>query len=175
MNPRITTSYFQGEILITNLTGSDDASTARATHLSYFTTIHEEQYLRLLLGDDLYDEFADAMDALGEGDPTPAKWSALIAEIYLTKNSLLFSPVADYVYFVYMRHSMTATTDGGQVTPAFENAGFSASSTKMVYAWNRMARETERIREWLNDNIATYDTYDEPDPDPLRPINTIGL
>jgi hypothetical protein len=175
MNPRITTAYFQGEILITNITGTDDAQVARAADLAYYTTIYEEEYLRKLLGDDLFDEYEAAIDALGTGEDPAQKWTDLIAQIYFTKNSKSMSPVADYVYFHYMRHNVTVTADGGQVTPNFENASYSGSSNKMVYVWNRMAKFTEDIREWIEDNIADYPLYDPDDPDPLRPINTIGL
>jgi hypothetical protein len=180
MNPRITFDYFQGELLITNLTGDGDYISARGEDLLNFITPHELEYLEHLLGEDLYQEFADALDTAGNLYASlAAKWQALLLKIYpqdqTASPAYYYSPAAGYVYFVYNRYQQSITTDGGQVTAKFENAEMITNWNKMTFAWNRMVSLSEIIREWIVDNIATYDTYSPPVPDPLVRINRIGI
>jgi len=175
MVPRITTAYFQGTVLIPNITtGNSVLDTARASDLNYYTTLYEEEYLKYLLGDDLFDQYEAAVDALPPLGVLSAKWQALVDAIYFTKNSKYLSPAAYYIWFFYMKFNQSYTTNSGQAIPNKENAVNTEAWNKMVMNWNVMCELTDVIREWLDDNAATYDTYSKPSPDYLVRINRIG-
>lgn len=177
MKPRLKLEYFVGDLLIPNLSGDGDYISARRADLNHYLTVYELKYLEMLLGEDLFDEFSDALDAAGDAyDSLAAKWQALVDQIYpAEQNTFLISAAAYYVYFKYMRDAVTLTLDSGQSTPTHENATAGDSVNKLVFAWNRCVELSDDLAEWLIDNIDTYTTYATPVPYYLKPINRFGI
>ena len=154
--PLLTVSYFIGELQIPNITGSAPAVTPRVNELQWFINKYEPEYLRLLLGDDLYTAFAAGIAAV-----TPeAKWTALKNKIYVidSVNGVYLSPGAGYVYYHYMCNAMSVTTSVGEVKPGKPSTVQVVNTRKMVVAWRSMCEDSEAIWEWLEEDaqMATY-------------------
>lgn len=154
--PFLTVNYFVGELQIPNITGSAPAVTPRVNELQWFISKYEREFLSLLLGEDLYAEFA-----AGIAVTTPdAKWTALKSKIYEidTQNGVYLSPAASYVYYHYMCNAASVTTTVGEVKPGKPSTVQVNNTRKMVTAWRSMCEDCEKIWEWLEEDaqMATY-------------------
>lgn len=184
MKPRITFEYFVGDLLVPNLSGDGDHIGARQDDVNHFLTVYEIEYLKQLLGynflldgDDLFTEFNDALVAAdNDFDNLSDEWKALYLQIYpVAQNTFLISPAAYYVYYKYMRDSVTITLESSQQKPQTENAVGADSTNKLSFAWNRMVELSNEITLWIVDNITTYDSYSPSTPYFLKPINRFGI
>jgi len=68
------------------------------------------------------------------------------------------SPIADYVYYWYMRNLHSQTAGMGEVQTKTEYADSVSPGLKMSKAWNEMVRKMLVLREFL---IVNYSTYPE--------------
>lgn len=147
-------SYFRGELALpqlatTSAPASGLASLATQTvgenTLEWFIAQYEEEFLRKLLGDKLYDAYYTGLKA-----ETPLDiWIDLDNRIYIVKNGCKFSPAANYVYFYAMQTAGTQPSMTGEVR---HKPDFSVAEThkrKMVAAWNNMANAAYYIRQWI--------------------------
>lgn len=155
----IDSTYFTGEILLTN-------KTALATDITEAITRYEKEILISLLGYKLYKEMIAA--------PTVEPYKSLIegAEFELTfdgvtqllkwvgfKNSDKESLVAYYVYYKYQERNFVKPSGIGTVKPKAENAEPVTPIYKMVNAWNNMVElyGTALCVEILQPDGTTYD------------------
>lgn len=143
-------SYFVGELLIVGIAGTGPAQLSMKDELDWFIAIYEKKYLKLLLGDDFYTAFvADIEDETG-------LYSDLKDMIY---EELLLSPVACYVYYWYMRNSVTQTAALNQIRTQSENAASYNNFDKMAKAWNLMVELSQEIWDHLEDNLDSYPDF----------------
>ncbi len=134
----IDSTYFKGEILLTN-------KTALADYITEAITRYEKEILISLLGYKTY----KAMIAAPETEP----YKSLIegAEFELTfdgitqlqkweglKNTDKESLIAYYVYYKYQERTFTRSSGVNVVRPKAEAAETTTSLWKMINAWNRM-------------------------------------
>lgn len=66
------------------------------------------------------------------------------------------SPIANYVYFWFMKNNASQTTGMGEKNTNAENAGPGNPGLKMVRAWNEMSRWVMELRYFLRSNAAVY-------------------
>jgi hypothetical protein len=169
--PFLTKSYFIGDIFIPNLSQiiPSKPNNSNVAELTDFIAIYEPKYLKLLLGEDLYDLFY-----AGIGATSPdAKWTALKTKLY---PDYYKTPAAYYVYFFLRRFQSTVTTLNGEVQPSFENTTPVNQNFKMIYAWNRMVELSTEIQEWLEESaqVVSYPDF-AIDEDILTCINQFGI
>jgi hypothetical protein len=173
--PFLTTSYFVGDLLIPNLTTTTAAGTANIAELQWFIDVYEIKFLKYLLGEDLYTEFAAG---IAIGVPL-AKWTALKNKIYTTTTvggaTTYHSPAAAFVFFYFRRSKKTVTVTSGEVKPQNENASTSESNMKAIAAWNNMAKDCEDFWDWIENELTTYDSFSDEDSDELDYINQWGI
>jgi hypothetical protein len=91
-----------------------------------------------------------------------------INDIYLYKSATLAintstgtnksSPIANYVYYWYMRNNHTQTASTGETKGKHENADYASVSTKLVRAWNEMSECICELVDYLD---AKKDVYTE--------------
>jgi len=163
----IDSSYFVGEISIPNTIGSDAVVTATLAKLNRLISIYEKDYLIKLLGQTLYDEFIAAL-------LVPDAWAtALLNE--LRDDTLKLSPIAQYVYYFWLRDSVTYVTSNGQVEGKNENAVSSSPALRMSESYSRMVRTTEEVLEYIGDNQSTFPSTPETEYTWLRKINTFNI
>ena len=163
----ISPSYFHTEIFIPNILEATPVEQARAAELQRFINKYEPEYLDLIMGYDMRVEFLAGLAA----NPIPAKWSELKTQ--LVNTSLLLSPIADYVYFYYMRFHLTQTTRSGEITTQVDNGTLTGSNFKQVAAYNRASEQALTIREWIEERLTTYTTYNGSYC--FEYLNTLGI
>lgn len=165
--------YFKGEILIPNLVSqgvgiSDSICHANIKRLGEFIEKYESFFLSKLLGRKLYDELTKEIN-------TPeSKWVAL--KETLVNEATLTSPIANYVYYWFIRNQITNTTGIGETVNQANNSIVVSPEQKMVKAWNDMVDDLTLIVQFMNDNRQVYPNF-RPDynADIFFHINTLNL
>jgi hypothetical protein len=69
------------------------------------------------------------------------------------------SPIADYVYFYWLKHLHTQSAGVGTVQPVAENAKMVSPKHKAVKAWNDMTEKTCVLKEFLQVNYTVYPEF----------------
>lgn len=158
----LTEAYFQGDLYLPNLvTTKPEAvgvgrmvSAVAESDLSYYVDKYEREFLRLLLGDELYDAFIAGLE-----EPDNARWLALKDKIYDTTGSYPLSPAANYVYYMLISHNITATTMKGEIVPEQDYAKNASSKQKLADSWNEILPYAKRIWRFIDDHKSDYGQY----------------
>ena len=146
----IDSTYFIGEI---NIAQADQIEVR--DNLDIFITKYQKRFLTLLLGETLYVEFMAGLKL----DPIPAKWEALRDKLVDAETKE--SPIANYVYYWYIRDVTVQTVGVGQVKSKAENATIVSPAGKMVRAWNEMVQWNWLSVQYLRDNLDLYPDWSE--------------
>lgn len=154
--------YFVGEINI-----PDTDKTGVAERLDFFITKYEEDLLRKLLGNALYKAFKDGI-AVAE-DQIEQKWKDVrdgkdftdYAEraqywIGLKSATKKQSPIANYVYYWWLRDRVSQSTAVGEVQSKSESGEKVSPATKMCRAWNEMVKWAKDLFLFLDSNQDVY-------------------
>jgi len=154
MTAILTTSYFVYEpTKVPNIVGTGDPYTSIQNHLLSLAELYEVDFLRQMLGEAFADEFyTHKSDVAGI-------WYNLKVKIYVVTGSIYTSPVANYVYHHWLKSQHSQTTGIGEIEPSTDNGKVVSNKFKIIDNWNRMVKMIEDLREWLDDNTATYTTY----------------
>ncbi|MBA3971804.1 MAG: hypothetical protein H0X46_06600 [Bacteroidetes bacterium] len=181
--PIIDTSYFQNELSIGQIT-SPSVIAAVALYIEKY----EEEYLSNMLGYELYKEYKAGIAVL----PTPlviwtnlrdgveytyydslTKWKGL----KFTTGTLKRSPIANYVYYNYLKDTVSFTMGSGEVKPQSTAVVNVSPMSKMVRAWNEMVDWNRELIEYLDANETLYTGYEYSYARDylLRPINSFNL
>lgn len=152
----INEKYFKGEILIPNLISqgigiSDNICQANTKKLREFIEKYEPIFLSKLLGPALYHEFADGIN-------TPQnKWKTL--KETLANETTHTSPIANYIYYWFIRNHTTTTTGIGETLSQANNSTIVSPEQKMVKAWNDMVDNLTLLIPFINDNRPSYPNF----------------
>ena len=157
-------SYFIGQINVPNAAKVDVGE-----ELLAFVDKYESEFLEDVLGYPLAKAFTTGLAA---GSPD-AKWTDLLAgkEYTSINNKVEYwkglrdstkktSPIANYVYYWWMRNGVTKTTSVGEVMPEGENSKRVSPARKMISAWNEMSERIDGLICFLEANKATYPEWD---------------
>lgn len=166
----LTAAYFVGEITIPNISGSSVTETANLSTLNILIAKYEPEFMKLLLGEDFYNEYAAGIIA----QPVESRWSALRDKIFVENETLDvgFSPAANYVYCKWIKNNHSLTAVNAEILPQSENSTRTTYREKYVAAWNEMVRMAEEIQDWLSYDVLEY--YPELDLDELGVFQTIN-
>lgn len=162
----VITSYlnFVGDINIPNI-GTGDPS---RDYLDTMIERHESQFLSDVLGYELtkllitdqdvvtpptgiyYDllhgkEFTDSLGRLN-------KWEGFLSVVY--------NPIAYYVYYMIQQDSFSTTSGTGEARPKSENSDIHTPHDKMVRAWNTMVDINSVLHDFLTVNLSDYPSYE---------------
>jgi len=136
-----------------------------------FIETYEEEYLKKVLGYDLWKAF----DAGIAGSGTPdQRWLDLLDGLeftYLSRNykwegfsTANKTPIANYVYYKWMEDTAEHNTLVGTAVQVVDNNSRVNAVTKMVDAWNRMVDMNRTLWMFLKANEGDYPEWqDEPD------------
>lgn len=160
-------TYFVGEL---NIPNTSQAAISSLTDL--FIEKYEDKWLNEVLGYSLSKAFK-----AGWAAPVPeSKWFDLVDGVEYTSSdgktkfwrglvsavsgnvAFDLSPIANYVYYWFIRNNYTQTATTGEVKPQNENAVIANPSLKMVLAWNEMSAWVCELVDYLN---AKKDDYTE--------------
>ncbi len=177
-------TFFQGgsldiEGITLNVISPDSTNTAIVGGLRSFIAEFEPEYLEKLLGRELYLSFSDYLDkrnAMG-ADEREMRWEFLIDELVHTRtigeDTIHISPIANYVYFFYLRHNHAQATTTG-VKQDTDDGKLVSPERKMVSAWNGMAKMNVRLFDLIGRHYADYPCW-EPDLELIECINIMSL
>lgn len=148
----INSTYFINEIFIAGQANSVDVDSSRSKLLGFISK-YEPKFLTELLGQDLY---SDLTAGLLEG-PIPQKWTDL--KNALANDATKESPIANYVYYWYLRNASSTTVEVGESMQLTENANRVSSIDKQVRAWNEMVDLNKKVIIFLNQNTSDYPNW----------------
>jgi len=164
-------TYFTGEILIPNLTGTDFASTGRMNRLTWYINKYVPRGLALILGEDLADTYLTEVAKQTPG----AEWTALENLLFVTaQTGPSFSPLAHYVFYQYTKGEATQLAESTETVQNKENATVVGNSRKTVKAWNEFVTMSEDIWEYIEEHLDLYADFG-PDYSVMRHMNGFGI
>jgi hypothetical protein len=169
-------SYFFGQLMIAQLSQSTVEATLNAMIAKY-----EPIFLDCVLEPTIVDEMMIAYNAsIAAEDPVPLipKWQKLLygsafVDSYgdsrrwnglISDNDALVkqSPIANYVYYWYMRDNASQTVGNGEKKNKSENAVDANPNHKMCRAWNEMTDAVRVLREYMRINTVDFPTWVDP-------------
>jgi hypothetical protein len=172
--------YFTGELNIPN-----SSNAAVSERLDAFIKKYEPEFLRDIMGYSLHTAYAAGVLVT----PVDARWTDLQDGKEFTVNTKLNkwtglvdavnyrSPIANYVYYWYMRDQATQSTAVGEVATKTENSNRVSPAIKMSSAWNEMVYQIWDMWYFLENNKTVYPewTFDARRWDKYRTINPYGV
>jgi hypothetical protein len=158
-------TFFQDGLLMVDgalaLATPSPTNEAIARRIDSFIETYEPEYLCKLLGEELYNDFL----VNGETD----KWEEFKKHLVTKYNVTKASPIANYVYFHFVRDSQSIATINGVKKDGEEN--LVNPQSKMISAWNDMVHKNRIIYSWLCRNFRNVQTEQEL----LETINVLGV
>lgn len=158
----IDSSYFVGENNIPNTGHADVVGTVNNLIETY-----EKEYLQNILGYELFKLYTAAI-----AEPMPApKWiairdgkeyTALDGRLYQwkgLKNATFESPVADYVFYKWLKKTHSQVTGNGVVKTDNENSSAYSPARKMSDVWNAMVEKNWKIYNLLVADPINYPQF----------------
>ena len=169
-----TTSYFTDDIIIPNLAGTGAINVAIQNKVASYIDTYEAEFLKLLLGDDTYEDFIAGIAESPWKELKDQIWKVTVISSTLSRYA---SPCARYIYFKLTKDGASFASASGEVQPAVENGQIIAPVARMVNCWNRMADQCEEIWKWMEDDArkADYPDFSRPYPNYLAKINQFGI
>ena len=146
-------TYFKGEYLIPNVEGVGLVATAAGESLDWYIAKYDPEYLRLVLGETLYDALISGLAIT----PVPAKWAALRNVLVDSTNKLSY--IAGYVYYFVERSRFSLNTSQGQAKAKAQNSENVINTAPMRKAYNESMEYGRNVRAWLTENLADYPEY----------------
>lgn len=91
--------------------------------------------------------------------------------------TLAKSPIANYVYWHWLKDQTTQTVGLGEVASKSENAQLVSPATKMVRAWNEMSEWVEELYYFMQTSYADYPEWQFGDSNfsKFRKTNMFGI
>lgn len=169
----VNSDYFFGSLIIPNLQQPNDGMSGllgklKQTDLNKLIAKYEVIFLQKILGFTLYNEFLE-----GISQPIPLqKWVDL--KDLLVNLETKTSPLANYVWWIWARQSLSETTDFGQKIAKSENSMAASPIPKMVFVWNEMVDLLNPVSSVLFTDDYNADIW-EIDQDLYTKQNVFGL
>lgn len=150
---------FEGLIALPNVLPTKPSGEALATFMSYqvpklLTEVLGYELYKLVLaneaqGSGIYHKLINGYEFTNSYDRLD-KW------LGFTRGS---NPIANYIYFEYIRNQATTSTGVGEKVPNAENMVTASVAMKANRAWNDMAKWFLVMHDFLIVNQADYPTY----------------
>lgn len=148
----IDSTYFHGSLVIPNSGLSGFAGSAISERLNGFISVYEKHLLTALLGETLYFDLMEGLDA----DEPDDRWIDLKEQ--LVDEEARTSPIAAWVYYNFQRTMATISTGVGEMIPGVENGSHGDMNMKLAAAWNECRDGVVKVIGFLVDN---YDVYED--------------
>lgn len=136
-------SYFTGVLSLGIIWDiGDDSITRKAErdNLQSYIDLYEKKYLRMVLGKSMSREF---IEYILSGDNDVDKWEKLKEKL----SNKGYSPVANYVYFHYVRRCVIKQTPVGTVYASGDEKA--NPNILLVSAWNDMVQMNKDLYDFL--------------------------
>lgn len=156
----IDSSYFVNKLNLPQV-----GNTEGLADVTNFIEQYESEYLRCVLGNDLYNAFIDGVS--GSGLPDEQRWVDLLEGADFTYRNCLvrwngfkptakISPIANYVFYQYVDNKVTDFTLAGMVQSTTDNNRVVMSDDVLINAWNRMVDMNKNLYRFLKVNATVY-------------------
>jgi hypothetical protein len=169
-------SYFIGEL---NLSLSGTALTTLGT---VWINRYENEYLYKALG---YGFARLFIDGIAAGSPAQRWLDLKNGKEYTVNdvnykwegfsNTILKSPIANYVYALYQKNNSSTTFGQGEGAPQMQNAQGVNASFKIHNAWADMLVMNEQLYHFLNNNTATYPEWELSEVECFGSLNPFNI
>lgn len=139
-------SYFTGLLSLGIIWDIDDDSITRKAerdNLQSYIDLYERGFLRMVLGKSMSREF---IEYLLSGKNDIDKWERLKEKL----SSKGYSPIANYVYFHYVRRCGVVQTPVGTVYASDDKKA--DPNPLLISAWNNMVQMNEDLYDFLESN-----------------------
>lgn len=93
----------------------------------------------------------------------------------LVNDTLKTSPIANFVFYWFVRSQYEQQVGAGTMKPLSENATIVAPEYSMIFAWNEMVDYIHQMRNFLYVNSATYPEYSITQVKCFEKINHYGI
>jgi hypothetical protein len=136
-------SYFTGVLSLGIIWDIDDDSITRKAerdNLQSYIDLYEKKYLRMVLGKSMSREF---IEYILSSDNDVDKWEKLKEKL----SNKGYSPVANYVYFHYVRRCVIKQTPVGTVYASGDEKA--NPNILLVSAWNDMVQMNKDLYDFL--------------------------
>lgn len=183
-------TYFVGDLTIAGRT-----KTEVSERLALFIEKYENEFLRDVFGYDLYKALKDQWATYPSIDQ---RWKDLFdgkeyqysgrtrqyrgllfenGDGFSSGDGQSMSPIANYVYWHWIKDQTTQTVGLGEVASKSENAQLVSPATKMVRAWNEMSEWVQELYHFMQTSYATYPEWQFGDSNfsKFRKTNTFGI
>lgn len=163
-------TYFVGELNIPNT-----STVAILERLHVFIEKYEQQFLQDLLGYELWkllDTQITQEEENSPATPLPRLDTLLNGSEYTDQagklrhwRGLVFndgtprSPIANFVYWHWMKDQATQTTGLGEAATQAQNATLVSPTGKMIAAWNDMRKQIAHLHYFLQSNQDDYSEW----------------
>lgn len=144
------TYFAKGLCAIANSNETDVVSRSIAANVQNYIDIYESEYLKMLLGDDLYDYVM--------AHPSEPRIVALIGK--LKNTTTLQSPIANYVFYRYMKLNQVIQTQSGDKENSQAGMITNVNASLYVAVWNQMVDWSIDLYDWLVENSTTYPEFE---------------
>ena len=169
----IDSTYFTGEIIIKGLHSGNGTPSATDSairgDLDTFIYKYEPLYLENMFGSEIHEELDIYLKGRNAFSVKIDKMEKILS--FLTING--FSPIANYVYFYYVRSRQSISSPIG-VEKEIDKSVITDMISKSVIAWNGMVSMNRRIADYMSKNTKTYPFWSCKDF-MLMNINEYGL
>lgn len=165
----IDTTYFQGKLTIAQKSEASVVAT-----LTAFIGNLETEYLQKLLGYELWKNYIAGIAVA----PTPdVKWTNIRDGVEFTdnrgiltkwmglkftQNGIPRSPIANYIYFYWIKNEVSATTGGGEKKIQSKNSIDYTPGNKMSDSWVEMVGLNRTLFSFLYVNQDVYPEFFKP-------------
>lgn len=178
----ITASYFTGDIIIPELVDLEESQSPMAQALAS----SGQQQIKQLVSKFQYtfiakmfsEEFAkDFIEAASLEEPGEL-FIEVHRRLFSSIDNYLYSPIAYYVYYWYMRNTKTTTTAYGEVNIDFAFGRASNNNFKMLNAWNEMVELARPVYLWANSQRELFRQQGyiiKPSKSLITKLNQFGL
>lgn len=136
-------SYFTGILSLGIIWDIDDDSITRRAerdNIQSYIDLYEKKYIRMILGKSMSREF---IGYLSSNKNDVSKWEFLKKKLSIKG----YSPLANYVYFHYVRRCGIKQTPVGTVYASDDK--MANPNTLLISAWNDMVQMNEEIYDFL--------------------------
>lgn len=168
-------SFFTGELHIEGLVDysgvPSETNCAIAAEMYSLISYYEMDFYRRTIGNENAKLFIKYLDE--QHDSVCEKWEGLKNMLVDQVGNRVISPIANYVFFFYLRSNQTQATPIGNVTETSSN-DIAPCNIKMMQAWNQMADMNQYLSRYLFQNKDDFGGYFF-DEHLLEYMNQIGV
>lgn len=127
--------------------GRATAMQDKASDIDFSIAKFEPQYLRMVMGSEVYEEYKSDMDN--------AKWQPLIDRLVDSVNFI--SPIANYVYCKHKHTNYVETNGKTDYIAKADNMTVISPTERYKIAWNDMVEMNNILFCWIYENIINTD------------------